>query len=309
VEVRRKNLTRRVREDWMPWLKAGALVLAAGALGVAAARFLFYSPALLLTEPEQVEVTGNQHVARAAILGLFAPDRNRSLLRAPLDLRRAQIETIPWVEHARVMRVLPNRIRVELVERQPVAFLRAGFDLGLIDAQGVILERPVQGEFRLPVVSGLSEAVPRGDRESRMKLFAQFLTEIESVRPSAADLLSEVDLSSAEDLRATMTGLPGAGAGSSPEGETAISQPEQAVLVHFGAGDFAGKFRLLIENLSQWQAQAGRVASIDLRFKKQVVVNPEPAAAGEEAAGRPPTNDPAAKAAAKHPAAPAKKRN
>ena len=35
------------------------------------------------------------------------------------------------------------------------------------------------------------------------------------------------------------------------------------------------KYHLLPDNLAQWRASAGRVESVDLRFSKQVVVNPE----------------------------------
>jgi cell division protein FtsQ len=269
VEVRRKGFTRRFREDFLPWAKLGALALGAAAVIFAAARFLLFSPALALVSPDQVTVAGNQYVSRTAIVNLFARDRDRSVLRIPLDTRRAEIERIAWVESARVSRALPNQIRVELVERQPVAFLRTGTELALIDAHGVILERPLQGDFRLPVVSGINDAVPLADREARMRLFGQFLRDVESVRPGASEMLSEVDLSSAEDLRATVTGL-GASTGGSMAGE------EQAVLVHFGAGDFGPRYRVLLENFGQWQAQAGHVASIDLRFKKQVVVNRQP---------------------------------
>jgi hypothetical protein len=47
------------------------------------------------------------------------------------------------------------------------------------------------------------------------------------------------------------------------------------LLVHFGNKDFDTKFRVLVENIAQWRATAGRVDSVDLRFSKQVVVNPE----------------------------------
>jgi len=36
-----------------------------------------------------------------------------------LNERRKQLEAIPWVERATVMRLLPDQIRVSLVERQP----------------------------------------------------------------------------------------------------------------------------------------------------------------------------------------------
>jgi len=268
VEVRKKSAMRRLREDVLPWLKLATL--AGAALGVAftAGRFLLYSPSLQLTDPAQVEVVGNQYVSRDAVVAVFSPDRNRSLLRVPLDARRAQIERISWVESARVLRLFPDRIRVEITERHPVVFLRTGSELALMDAQGVILERPAQGDFRLPVVSGLGEAVPLAERAAHMRMFQQFLAEIEGVRAASSDLLSEVDLSSAEDLRAMLVPLAG-NAGAPAEGA-------QAVLVHFGSSEFGPRFRLLLDNFAQWQAQAGRIASIDLRFKKQVVVNREP---------------------------------
>ena len=261
VEVRKKNLVRRFRDDVLPWLKLGTL--AGGALGIFlfAGHFLFYSPWLLLTQPSQVEVTGNQYVSRDAVVALFAPDRNHSLVTIPLEERRGEIEKIAWVESARVERILPDRIRVEITERRPVAFLRMGSELALIDAQGVILERPAQGDFRLPVVSGLGEGMPRGERASRMGMFLEFQRQIEMVRGGASELLSEVDLTNAEDLRAMMLPPGGNGAGT------------QAVLVHFGSTDFGPRFMLLLDNFAQWQAQAGRVSSVDLRFKKQVVVN------------------------------------
>jgi cell division protein FtsQ len=257
---------RSFREDVLPWVKLASLAAAVLAVAITAGRFLLYSPALRLTAPEQVEVAGNQSVSRDSVVVLFSPDRNHSLLSVPLDARRAQIERISWVESAHVQRILPDRIRVEVTERRPAAFLRTGSELALIDSQGVILERPAQGDFRLPVVSGLGEWVSLANRAARMRMFQQFLAEIEGVRPGASDLLSEADLSQAEDLRAMM--VPPAGHGAAGN--------SQAVLVHFGSTDFGARFRLLLDNFAQWQAQAGRVSSIDLRFKKQVVVNREP---------------------------------
>jgi len=46
------------------------------------------------------------------------------------------------------------------------------------------------------------------------------------------------------------------------------------VLVHFGDSDFSSRYHLLVDNIDQWRANAGRVDSVDLRFAKQVVVNP-----------------------------------
>ena len=53
------------------------------------------------------------------------------------------------------------------------------------------------------------------------------------------------------------------------------SAATDAVLVRFGNAGFHEKFQVLLNNMAQWEAAAGRVASVDLRFEKEVVVNPE----------------------------------
>ena len=50
--------------------------------------------------------------------------------------------------------------------------------------------------------------------------------------------------------------------------------------MHFGDSDFVNKYRLLLDNIGPWRASAGRVESVDLRFSRQVVVNPESEAVG-----------------------------
>jgi cell division protein FtsQ len=89
------------------------------------------------------------------------------------------------------------------------------------------------------------------------------MKEIERAQPGAADHVSEVDITEASDLRATLTGMGTTSGNASP------------ILVHFGDSDFGNRYHLLAENIDQWRASAGSVDSVDLRFARQVVVNPE----------------------------------
>jgi cell division protein FtsQ len=262
VEIRRKKFSGR---GW-PFYRRLLILTFAGAAGVAAAifgtRFLLYSPTMLLLKPDQIELTGNHIVSREAVLQQFVHDRNQSVLRVALDARRSAIEQIPWVESASVQRILPNRLRVELTERTPVAFARNGNELALIDAHGVILERPHGEDLRFPIVSGVSEDLPRDQREKRMQIYQEFVKGIDMVRAGSSEGVSELDLSNPKDLRVVMTGLAG-------------PTDSQAVTIHFGAGEFTGKYKMLVDNFSQWQANTGRVQSIDLQYMRQVVVNPD----------------------------------
>jgi cell division protein FtsQ len=263
VEIRKRKFSRKSWPLYRRILVGGIAALSVGFALYEAASYLLYSPGVLLRNAEQIEIQGNRFVPPEAITEKFSADMGRSVVRVPLTDRRESIETLPWVEEAHVQRVLPNRIRVEITERAPVAFLRTGSDLSLVDAQGIVLDRPVDGEFKFPVVSGIGEATPRATRAQHMNLYVQFMKEIERVQPGADDHVSEADITEASDLRATLTGIGTASGSASP------------ILVHFGDSDFGNRYHLLAENIDQWRASAGSVDSVDLRFARQVVVNPE----------------------------------
>jgi cell division protein FtsQ len=263
VEIRKRKFSKKSWPLYRRVLVGGLTALSVGFALYEAANYLLYAPGVLLQSADQIEIHGNRYVPPEAIAEKFSADMGRSVVRVPLTERREALESLPWVEEAHVQRVMPNRIRVEIAERSPVAFLRAGSELSLVDAHGVILDRPVDGEFKFPVVGGIGESMPRETRDRRMNLYVQFMKDIEQVQPGADDHVSEADLSDASDLRVTLTGLGIAAGAASP------------VLVHFGDSDFGNRYHLLTTNIDEWRASAGSVDSVDLRFARQVVVNPE----------------------------------
>jgi hypothetical protein len=282
-------------------LSAAVVLAAAGEL----AHFLLRSPRMALLHPSQIAVSGNQYIASENIYGIFAQDRGRSVLLIPLDKRRSQIEAMPWVASATVRRALPNQLVVEVIERVPVAWLREGTELLLVDANGVILDRPSTGEFHFPVITGLKPEIPE-EIAHRMKLFTDFTAQIEAAHPGAIDGVSEVDLSQVNDVRVSFERLPGdvvpapavsspppsssaadaatdssaTGAVGTPSGATSASASAPAsadngsLVVDFGDRDFGGKYSALVANIAQWRAAAGRVYAVDLRFGRQAVINP-----------------------------------
>jgi cell division protein FtsQ len=263
VEIRKRKFNRKA---WPLYRRILAGSVAALCLGFAlyeAVTYLLYSPGVLLKNAEQIEVRGDRYVTAEAIAEKFSADMGRSVVRVPLTERREDIESLAWVEEAHVQRVMPNRIRVDITERTPVAFLRTGNELSLVDSYGVILDRPAEGQFHFPVVSGITEVTPKATREQHMNLYVQFMKEIERVQPGAEDHVSEADITEASDLRVTLTGL------------GTLSDSGSPILVHFGDSDFGNRYHLLVENIDQWRASAGSVDSVDLRFARQVVVNPE----------------------------------
>lgn len=265
VEIRRKRLTGRSWSFYRSlflWSLLGIALIVALTFTV---RFLYSSPQMLLLKPDQIDVTGNHIVSNEDVLKIFLRDRGKSAVSVPLDTRRSEIQELPWVEDARVQRILPNRLRVDITERTPIAFIRVGNELALIDSHGVILARPAGEDFHFPIVTGLAEDMPREEREHRMQTYQEFLKSIELVHHGASETVSEIDLSNRKNLVAVLTGLGG-------------STDAGAVTVRFGQNDFSNKYSRLLSEFPKWLASVGPVHSVDLQFSRQAVVNPDTSA-------------------------------
>ena len=237
---------------------------------------------MALIHPDQIHLTGNHYVQTASVLEIFARDRTHSVLRIPLEERRRQIEALPWVAQATVRRALPNTLQVMIIERTPIAFLREGSSLSLIDINGVILQKPLRDNFHFPVVKGIGPDAPLDDREERMHLFAGFMQGVESARPGASNQVSEVDLSDDHDLVATLTGV-------QPDFVNSVSPVADSaapLLVHFGDGNFEAKYQTLLEKIGEVRAKVGPLESVDLRFDGELIANPEIAAVPPQPASK-----------------------
>src|SRR6202046_2139496 len=274
LEIKRRKFGKKAWKGYARvtvWAGAG---LAAAGVAYMVAHFLMASPEMALIRSDQIQISATHYVTPKNVREIFLADRNHSVLRIPLDERRGQLETLPWVEQAIVRRALPNTIEVDITERTPIAFLRDGNQMYLVDVHGVILPRPLKGDFHFPVITGMDANMPIEDREQRMKLFAGFTLAAEQARAGSMDKVSEVDLTEAKDLRATISGLQvGSALNGSPDEQWAGS--DAPILVLFGDSDFENKFSTVLNDVGEWRAKAGRIESVDLRFSGEAVVNPD----------------------------------
>jgi cell division protein FtsQ len=218
-----------------------------------------------------IEATGLTEVSRKQMLPIFGEDIGRNIFFVPLSERRRELEEIPWVEHATVMRVLPDQIRVSLVERQPVAFVRQGNTIGLVDANGVLLSMSAASmarhHYSFPVVTGIDPADPIASRKARMAVYLRMVAELDANSQHFSEQVSEIDLTDPEDARVLM--------------------PEQGddILAHFGDDKFVDRFRNYKVHISEWRKQYPRLASVDLRYDQQVVLQMKNAATVEARPG------------------------
>ena len=302
--VRRFSPARPARKWWRPASAAGRIFLTLGALVVLGG--LTASALMLRTYLERdarfriagavnIQAAGLTEMSRSQMLAVFGEDIGRNVFFVPLDERRRELEAIPWVERATVLRLLPYQIRVSVLEGQPVAFTRQGQMIGLVDADGVLLSMPAadmaRHHYSFPVVTGIDPGDPAGSRQARMAVYQRLMGDLDSNGQHLSEQISEIDLTDPEDARVLM--------------------PEQGadILAHFGEDHFIERYQRYQAHIAEWRQQYPHLAAVDLRYDQQAVLEmasgkeasettPGAAAAAGAADAKPPAGEPAGETSA-----------
>ena len=223
---------------------------------------------------------------------VMASDLDRNVFFVPLELRKKQLEQIPWVQSASVMRLLPNRLNIVVKERTPVAFVEVNSHIELIDANGVIMDLPAgqQAKYSFPVVVGMSDTEPALDARGAHEDLHSADEGTGSGGAHYSRDLSDVDLSDPDDVKATVT------------------DRRAPCWCIWGRRISWSDSRSTSAHVQEWRAQFQKLESVDLRYEHQVIVNPDSAGSNAKSDGcagkrrRANTEAPAPPAAPKKPA-------
>src|SRR6476661_4952791 len=224
---------------------------------------------------DDIEISGLQNVTRAQVMEVMGGDIGRNIFFVPLGQRKTQLEQIPWVESASVMRFAPNRLRVEIHERTPVAFARVGSRIMLTDAVGTLMELPGRKKYSFPVIVGMNSGEPPSTRAARMKIYNDVVNQLDAGGAHYSQELSEIALSDPDDVKVMANHHAG------------------EVLVHLGSSNYLERYKIYVTHLQEWQQQFDKLESVDLRYDRQIIVNPDL----QGAAKQPPISSEAAKKA------------
>jgi len=253
VRVRRKN----------PWLALARhfaqALLVVGAPAVTAL-WLFTSPTFALTA---LDVGEHTFVERAWVERTLASLTGTNLFRVELTDVRRRLAEHPWIERVTVEKRLPNRLRVDWVEKRPAALLRSASSLAYLDAAGrpIAPFDPLRGPADLLLVSATAKVDPMSAgapsaAESEIVGAYRIAGELEAARPEWGATLSEVEVLGSGDYRLHVAAL------------------DYPLLVR--GGTLAERFRDLAPLLPELEQRYGGIAFIDLRFDRRIIFQPAP---------------------------------
>jgi cell division protein FtsQ len=123
-----------------------------------------------------VRLAGNSHLSPEEVLAIAGVTGRTSLLFLDVADARNRLKANPWIADATVQKLYPNRLEISVVERQAFALWQKSGRVGVIAADGTLLETYITPRFaQLPVVVG-------SGAEKRAKEFLSLLDSYPHIR-------------------------------------------------------------------------------------------------------------------------------
>ncbi len=149
VKLGQRQFARRQRaRRWLAWRRLLAILGGAGLLALGA-WLVFFSSVLAVDE---VEVAGLDVLSAREVRSAAEVPMGEPLATVPVDAVAERVEALAPVAAVDVSRAWPNRVRIDVVERDAVAVVERAGTLHGVDAEGVQFRTYAKPHKRLPLV-------------------------------------------------------------------------------------------------------------------------------------------------------------
>jgi hypothetical protein len=195
-----------------------------------------------------LEIVGAQHTTRADLEAIRQRYIGSNLFNLDIARFRRDLSSLPWVSRVEIEKKLPDALRVQIVERTPVALSASNASIVYVDDRGAAFAElsPSVGDADLPLIS-----------EARAGDLSRCVAILRQLRTNDPDLYSRIS-----EIRP----LP-------PRGFAFFDRELQA-FVYANEEDLSSKWRDLRAITRAEHFGRGDIAYADLRFNGQVVVKP-----------------------------------
>ncbi len=218
-----------------------------------------FAASAALFQVQMIDVSGTSRTSAEEIQGLTRRAVARTgVWRADLSAISAELSRLPGVRRAVVTRVLPDRIRIRITERSPVAVIRTSSGHFVwVDDEGVMLGE-IKPDDRMPefFIRGWNEEAgedARAENAGRIKKYLELVRDWDAAGLSPR--VSEVTLSDLRDVRAQLAG--------------ADSQIE----VRLGAQDPGPRLQIALQALDTYKQtpRGSSITYVDLQTGRVVI--------------------------------------
>lgn len=200
---------------------------------------------------KEILYTATEHIGTQELKSWIHIPRKKNLFEIDLGKLEFKLRQHPWVDKARVFRVLPNQIRVEVEEKKPVAVLLVSDILYFLDGQGNRISRLRETDAaNFAVISGLR--LPQIQEKMRILEAYEILKYYEKQAFLKVWRLSEVHWDNVNGF--------------------VIFTSNPTFEIRMGKDDFQKRFSRLEEVLKDLSQKSLVPKLIDLNFSKKVVV-------------------------------------
>lgn len=154
---------------------------------------------------KNVVVKGNQRVSTEELLDYAQVPMGAPLYQAQTDAFEKSLLLHPDIQAAKVRRVPPDTLVLEVVEHVPVATVVAASGVYLVNTQGRLFRRTQAGELLdLPVMTGVDPKLFQNDLPRAQKLVSDAVEVLRVWELAGQDLKDLNELEMHEDFGATL---------------------------------------------------------------------------------------------------------
>lgn len=130
---------------------------------------------------EDITITGLEHHQPETLLAAIGVSPGGSLIGFDAVRARNILENLDWVERAKVQRVFPNQLAIELKEREPFAVWQRGQSYYVIDASGAAMSGLAAASLsRLPLVTGEGANVAAADLINQVSAYPDIMLQMKA---------------------------------------------------------------------------------------------------------------------------------
>jgi cell division protein FtsQ len=206
----------------------------AAATAFGAYRFAVSSPRFAL---HSLEMKSSRRFSDDALVRAAGITENANIFSIDLEAAEQKLLEDPWVRSVRMVRKLPDTLRVDLVEREAVALASLDSEVFLVDAAGEPFKRWSAGDpHDLPLITGIDLELVAQDRAQALNAASTALDVLEHYARLPVSKLHK-----AQEVHL------------SPDGSVILTVGTRGVALHLGKGPWPKKLLMVAEVLKTFE--------------------------------------------------------